>query len=94
MAMADYRQCDMCGGKAFYDANLNYDWPDKNGKDAWGKKVEPHELVRDSGHKLDHLGDWAVICTDCAKTHKCVVVPLEMSPNAEVAGDPLAGRPR
>lgn len=25
MAMADYRLCDVCGCKAFYDANLNYD---------------------------------------------------------------------
>lgn len=24
MAMADYYLCDVCGGKAFYDANLNY----------------------------------------------------------------------
>lgn len=77
MAMADYRQCDVCGCKAFYDANLNYEWPDKNGNGSWGQKIEKDELVRDSGHKLDHLGDWAVICTDCAKTHKCVVLPIE-----------------
>ena len=25
MALCDYRPCDVCGGKAFYDANLNYD---------------------------------------------------------------------
>lgn len=24
MALCDYRLCDACGGKAFYDANLNY----------------------------------------------------------------------
>lgn len=24
MAMSDYRLCDVCGGKAFYDANLDY----------------------------------------------------------------------
>lgn len=82
MAMADYRQCDVCGCKAFYDANLNYEWPDKNGNGSWGQKIEPHEMVRDSGHKLDSLGDWAVVCTECAKTHKCVVVPIEQVPNA------------
>ena len=38
-------------------------------------------MVRDSGHKLDRLGDWAVICTECSKTHKCVAVPLD-TPNA------------
>lgn len=25
MALADYRLCDICGRKTFYDANLNYD---------------------------------------------------------------------
>lgn len=53
MALADYRLCDVCGGKAFYDANLNY---------------------TDEG--LDRLGDWKVICVECAKTHKTVVVPI------------------
>lgn len=24
MALSDYRRCDVCDGKAFYDANLNY----------------------------------------------------------------------
>ena len=74
--MADYRLCDVCGCKAFYDSNLSYEYPDKNGNGTWGK-IEPDELVRDSDYKLYHLGDWAVICTDCAKTHKCVIVPLE-----------------
>lgn len=73
MAMADYRQCDVCGCKAFYDANLNYDYPDKNGNDQWGN---PAVKVRDSGYTLDHLGDWAVLCIDCAKTHKAVIVPI------------------
>ena len=56
MAMCDYRQCDVCGCKAFYDANLNYD---------------------DETGKPDYVGDWAVICDDCAKTHKCVIVKKE-----------------
>ena len=25
---------------------------------------------------LDYVGDWAVICADCAKTHKTVIVAL------------------
>jgi hypothetical protein len=29
MAAADYRLCDVCGRKTFYDANLNYEWDDK-----------------------------------------------------------------
>jgi hypothetical protein len=55
MALADYRLCDQCGNKAFYDARLNYD-------------VENGVTV------LDHLGTWAVLCVDCAKTHETVVL--------------------
>lgn len=71
MAYADYRLCDICGCKAFYDANLNYEFPDKNGNDAYGN---PMQYVRDSYHKVDYLGDWAVLCINCARTHKCVIV--------------------
>lgn len=58
MAKGDYRCCDVCDGKVFYDANLNYEFT----------KEPPY-------FKLDYLGDWKVICTDCAKTHECVIVP-------------------
>jgi invasion protein IalB len=60
MAMCDYRQCDVCGCKAFYDANLNYD---------------------DATELPDYVGDWAVICTDCAKTHTCVVLKRDEQEN-------------
>lgn len=56
MAAADYRLCDVCGGKTFYDAELDYSGG------PWGEN-------------LVGLGDWAVICEECAKTHKCIVVP-------------------
>ena len=26
MALCDYRLCDKCGNKVFYDAGLNYEW--------------------------------------------------------------------
>ena len=69
MALCDYRLCDKCGGKAFYDADLNYQ--DADGSDAY--------LVCGEGQAfpaaLDHLGDWAVLCDDCAKTHRCAIVP-------------------
>ena len=77
MAASDYRLCDLCDSKAFYDSNLNYEYPDKNGNDSFGRKIEKDEMVRGSRHKLDYLGDWSVLCTDCAKTHKTVIVPLE-----------------
>lgn len=62
MAAADYRLCDVCGCKAFYDANLNYSW------DEGLTKVEG------CGYSLDYLGAWAVLCDDCAKTHEVKVV--------------------
>lgn len=67
MAYADYRLCDVCGGKTFYDAELNYE----NTKDK-------EKMIRGwPGMKLDSLGDWAVLCRDCAKTHKVEIVKIE-----------------
>jgi hypothetical protein len=67
MAYADYRPCDVCGCKAFYDANLSYT-----------ETTDPNEMIRGwDGTKLHWLGDWAVICRDCAKTHRCEVVKIE-----------------
>lgn len=90
MAMADYRLCDVCGEKVFYDANLNYE----EGRSEWAKDREPFRNAGEAqytnpehkkfAYRLDYLGDWAVICTDCAKTHKTVVVPIEQAPNDQV----------
>ena len=77
MALGDYRLCDVCDSKVFYDSNLNYEWPDKDGNDSWGNKIEKVDMVRNSEYKLDYLGDWAVICSECAQTHKCIVVPID-----------------
>lgn len=83
MAMMDYRLCDVCGSKAFYDANLNYaDTPSpyfhqvpfrENGAEQPGTPEErmAHAL------RLDFLGDWSVICANCAKTHKCAVIAIQ-----------------
>ena len=61
MAMADYKQCDVCEGKAFYDANIT----DPRYCATW----DPSE-------------DWepiglAVLCSECNKTHKAVILPRE-----------------
>jgi len=65
MAGADYYLCDLCGNKCFYDSNLNWDYnEDKN------------ECVRGRCVSLDHCGDMACICKDCAKTHEVVIVKL------------------
>lgn len=71
MAAADYRLCDVCGRKAFYDSNLNYE----SGSDVVGSVRNGGMLMDQTS--LDYLGDWVVICRECAKTHKCVVVPLD-----------------
>lgn len=38
------------------------------------------------------VGDWAVICIDCAKTHKCVIVPL-LPYKAEISARRCDGSP-
>lgn len=68
MAYADYRLCDVCGGKTFYDANLNYD----QGADVEGSVRNSGVLLQHT--RLDYLGDWCVICQECARTHECRVV--------------------
>ncbi len=64
MAMADYYLCDVCGSKAFYDSNLSYDFDHEHGEVKYG-----------CGMKLGYVGDMAVICDDCAKTHEVKIVP-------------------
>ncbi len=81
MASVDYRLCDLCERKAFYDANLNYDFGQrgKNGA-AWENPEQPFRVAGEDqsyGAQLDYLGDWAVLCTDCAKTHRTQIVPRE-----------------
>jgi hypothetical protein len=82
MAGGNYRSCDVCGGKAFYDANLNYADPEEcnEHKAAYRVAGEPQyttqELVEKHGQKLDYVGDWAVICGDCAKTHTTQIIPI------------------
>lgn len=82
MAAADYRLCDVCGGKVFYDSNLNYESPNSwNGhrrafRNAGEPQFDTDEKVKKWGMKLDYLGDWAVICNVCALSHKTIVVSL------------------
>jgi len=62
MASADYRLCDVCSRKTFYDATLDYQRPDADHKYEWW---------------LHGLGDWGVLCTECAKTHEVIIRPRE-----------------
>jgi hypothetical protein len=78
MALADYKLCDQCGGKAFYDTNLSYSFSEKV-SGAWKNPDDPFKEVGEyqEGASLDYLGDWAVLCLECAKTHKTVIVKIE-----------------
>jgi len=66
MAAADYRLCDLCTCKTFYDANVDYE-PTPQGHRLW------------PAMRPDRVGDWAVICDECAKTHEVIVRPIEPS---------------
>lgn len=74
MAYADYKLCDICGEKAFYDSNLNYEWSTK--QDPIPENLMYKEVGIPIHMKLDRLGDWAVLCRNCSKTYKCVIEKL------------------
>lgn len=69
--MADYRLCDVCGSKAFYDSNLNYE-DEREDSERPAYKIAGE--AADWGYRLGYLGDWAVICSDCSKTHKTAIL--------------------
>lgn len=60
MAIADYKLCDVCQGKAFYDANIS----DPNYTSTW-----------DEDEEWDRV-ELAVLCSRCKKTHKITIVPI------------------
>lgn len=53
MALADYKLCDKCNSKAFYDSELHYD---------------------EETNMPGYVGDWAVLCTECAKRFEVKIV--------------------
>jgi len=69
MASSDYRLCDVCERKTFYDACLNYEF---------------HEDTKDPTYSLEHLGAWRVLCSDCSKTHLVVVLSKEKPEHAVI----------
>jgi hypothetical protein len=81
MAKSDYRCCDICDQKVFYDANLNYADADERPDNEPFKYVgvdqyDNPNLQQKYAIRLDYLGDWAVLCNECAKTHKCQIVEI------------------
>lgn len=64
MAGADYYSCDKCGCKTFYDAVLPY-----------GDYDDGLYSPRDTPMPDGNVGDMMVICKECAKTNKIILVP-------------------
>lgn len=81
MALADYKLCDMCGCKAFYDVGLNYDQGATEisipYKTAGMPQSNSEEMNNKYGTTLERVGDWVVLCRDCAMTHRTKIVPIE-----------------
>lgn len=67
MAGADYRLCDVCRSKTFYDSNLNYE----QGPEVKGSVRNAGSLMDNTS--LDYLGDWVVICNRCTATHEIIL---------------------
>lgn len=87
MAAADYKLCDVCSGKAFYDSDLNYedhhDAPDRKPYKVAGQKA-------DWGYRLGYLGDWSVICDGCAETHQTRIIKAKDAGAVDAAPELLA----
>jgi hypothetical protein len=84
MLACDFRLCDVCECKVFYDAELGYELNSQ----ANSKKRVPYriagrdqcrtkELTEKYGKTLWYLGDWAVICNKCSKEYKTQIVKIE-----------------
>ncbi len=67
MAACDYYLCDICGCETFYDVEL------------YGYRG-PENINKNTGHTWPDgdVGGMAVICKDCAKTHRIEIVAIEL----------------
>ncbi len=78
MASADYRLCDICGGKTFYDAKLSYHEKeyeyDVPYLEIGNQQYSNNELNEKHGMCLGSLGDWAVLCIKCSKEYKTEII--------------------
>ncbi len=64
MALIDYYRCDVCGGKTFYDADVNYACP-----------TITHE--GQTYPSYPYVGDMKVVCPKCANHWEVKLAPRE-----------------
>lgn len=78
MSKADYRLCDVCGEKAFYDDSLHYEQGDEGTpyRVAGKEQYKDPRLCIEGDTCLSYLGDWAVICLNCSKQFRTQIVPI------------------
>jgi hypothetical protein len=84
MAYADYRLCDVCGGKAFYDSNLSYEFDGDETEYTVGPLVAQNGEPQ--SYRLAYLASWAVVCMDCSKEWTARVVKREPAGERESGG--------
>jgi hypothetical protein len=99
MAAADYRLCDVCNGKAFYDSDLSYEFGPSEYRDTppfrvYGEPQYPDAAMNAKhGMRLGYLGDWAVICEDCAPNWRTSIDPMPINGDAEYESWHVAALP-
>jgi hypothetical protein len=74
MSSLDYRSCDVCGTKTFYDAELAYHEVESEHDVKYLKVGKKQHSNSEYGLCLDNLGDWAVLCKECSKKYKTQIV--------------------
>lgn len=69
MAGADYRNCDVCGDRCFYDANLSYEYDSEFAKSG-GVKANNRATYLELGR----LSRWVVVCKECSQKYRTAIV--------------------
>ena len=80
--MSDHKPCDRCGKWTLWEGTLldQYEFSrDRQPSDDPPYRVAGEEQTGDSGDRfcIDGVGDWAMLCPACAKTHRTMIVPID-----------------
>jgi len=78
LASADYKLCDICSCKTFYDANVDYEGAELCGDMKCPRKHSGDFHIDEQGCPLPlGVGDWKVICFECSKTNRVIIEKIE-----------------